>query len=51
MLVTCAGLAVMADLGIATEGGTVNWYLPLVPVVASFVLGVSRVPAALRRSP
>ncbi len=50
MVVTCAAVGALADLGIATgEGadGTVLWWLALAPVVASFVFGVSRVPAAL----
>jgi hypothetical protein len=49
MVVTCGALAVMADLGIADPTtGAVRWWLPLVPVLASFAFGVSRVP--LRRS-
>lgn len=43
----CASLAVMADLGIATRGGEVSWWLPWVPVLA-VVLGVSREFGALR---
>lgn len=40
----CGGLGVMADLGIATTDGRVNWWLPLVPVVASVLFGVCRLP-------
>lgn len=47
VVVTCAALAVMADLGIA-EGDTVRWWLPLVPVAASYLFGVSRVPGRAR---
>ncbi len=46
MVATCVGLGIMADLGIATKEGTVHWYLPLIPVVASFAFGISRLPGS-----
>lgn len=50
VVITCAGLGWMADLGIASgqEGGAVRWWLPLIPVAASFVFGVSMVPGRRR---
>lgn len=53
MLVTCAALGVMADLGIAERSGEVNAWLPWIPVLASVAFGVSRLPLppALRRRP
>jgi surface polysaccharide O-acyltransferase-like enzyme len=44
MVATCGGLGIMADLGIASLDGTVHWYLPLIPVIASFAFGISRLP-------
>lgn len=50
VVVTCAGLGWMADLGIASGGGDgiVRWWLPLIPVAASFVFGVSMLPGRRR---
>ncbi len=47
MAATCAALAVLADLGIAADDGTVRWYVPLVPVAGALLFGVLRPP--LRR--
>ncbi|MDF9715841.1 acyltransferase [Nocardioides sp. ChNu-153] len=49
LLATCAGLAVMADLGIAAVDGTVNAWLPWVPLVAAVVLGTVRLPTTSSR--
>ncbi len=44
MVTICAGLGLMAALGIATKDGTLRWYLPLIPILAMVVFGVVRVP-------
>lgn len=49
VVATCGALAVMADLGIA-DGDVVRWWLPLLPVAASFACGVSRMPGRRQSS-
>ncbi|HEY1135177.1 MAG TPA: acyltransferase family protein [Nocardioides sp.] len=49
VLAICAPLAVMADIGIAENDGTVNWWLPWLPIIAAAATGVLRLPRALRR--
>ncbi len=44
LLLTCGALGALADLGVATRGGAILWWLPLVPVTACLVLGVVRRP-------
>lgn len=46
MVTICAGLGLMAALGIATKDGTLRWYLPLIPILAMVVFGVVRLPRA-----
>lgn len=48
VVTVCAPLAIMADLGIAGTDGTVNWWLPWLPIVAASATGVLRRPRALR---
>ena len=44
LVVSCASLGAMADLGIVSPTGQVHWYLPLLPVVACYAFGVTRLP-------
>ncbi|MDP3890964.1 acyltransferase [Nocardioides sp.] len=41
MVGVCAGLGLMADIGVVTADGTLRWYLPLLPVVVCLVFGVT----------
>ena len=47
LVVTCVALGAMADLGIVSAAGAVHWYLPLVPVLACYAGGVTRLPGRL----
>lgn len=40
----CASIAVMADMGIVTNEGTINWWLPLLPIGFAFITGLVSLP-------